>query len=110
MRHSTCCFVLTLLLVTARLATAEPAVQLQGAWRNDDKEPSLIHFQPGKCLLYEKGRLQVFTAKYEPDKLTLGSMGQKAVWKVEAKANQVVLTMADGHRKLALKKLDSVPP
>jgi hypothetical protein len=87
------------------------AKPLLGCWRNEDKDQhSLVQLQADKCLLFEKGRLQIFTVKYEPGKLVLRSMGKKAVWQFDVKENVLKLTMADAMHKLTLRKLDAVPP
>src|SRR5262249_2792221 len=89
---------------------SDHAKPLLGSWQNVDKDQqSMLRFQPGKCLLFEKGRLLVFTAKYEPGKVTLRSLAQKAVWQTELKDGVLTLTLAEGTRKLTLRKLDSVP-
>lgn len=108
---------LALVLICTGLVTGadepvpEHARPLLGSWQNVDKDQqSTLCFQAAKCVLFEKGRLLVFTAKYEPGKVVLRSLAQKAVWQTDLKDGVLKLTMADGTRKLILRKLDSVPP
>jgi hypothetical protein len=88
----------------------EHARPLLGCWRNVNKEQdSTLRFEAGKCILFEKGRLLVFAVKYEPGKVILRSLAQKATWKWELQDGVLTLTMSEGMRKLTLGKLGSVP-
>jgi len=103
------------LLVVAALAQgAEPenetARRLQGCWRGlEAAQGVLVRFEPARCLLHEKGRLQAFAARYDGGKLVLRSLGVQVVWQLELRGDVLLLAMGGSARPIAFRKLDRTP-
>lgn len=89
---------------------SETARRLQGCWRGlEGAQGTLVRFEPTRCLIHEKGRLQAFAAKYDNGRLLLRSLGHQVVWQLELRGDVLVMAMGDNAKPLAFRKIDGTP-
>lgn len=88
----------------------EKPLPLLGCWENAGKaKPCLVRFEERKCYLFEDGRLQVFAARYDADKVVLRSLGRSITWSVQLSGGTLTLAGPDGKMELRFRKLTQVP-
>jgi hypothetical protein len=81
-----------------------------GCWETaGGAKPCLVRFESRKCFLFEDGRLQIFAARYERDKVVLRSLGRTMTWSVQLAGTTLTLAAPDGKMELRFRKLAQVP-